>query len=174
MLYLKDVYSTCSNNPLVSLLQNLPAKFRAKVNTTIPEHEKEVRRKQSIDTMKREIDILDERRRNWLVELEHYEQAIHSIINSLNFNNEQQHLLQVKYKEKVKEDEKRNTDNWNDHFDKLKATYEKEQESNDIDNLLKYPDKQFQEENVAANNKYTQKNYPGQHGRPRYRFPRKY
>ena len=31
--------------------------------------------------MKREIDILDERRRNWLVELEHYEQAIHNIIN---------------------------------------------------------------------------------------------
>ena len=48
--------------------------------------------------MKREIDILDERRRNWLVELEQYEQTIQSIINSLNFNNEQQQLLQVKYK----------------------------------------------------------------------------
>ena len=107
--------------------------------------------------MKREIDILDERRRNWLVELEQYEQAIHSIINSLNFNNEQQQLLQVKYKDKL-EDEKRNTDNWNNHFDKLKATCQKEQESNDIDNLLKYADK----------------NYLGQHHRPRYRFARKY
>ena len=75
--------------------------------------------------MKREIDILDERRRNWLVELEQYEQAIHSIINSLNFNNEQQQLLQVKYKDKLKEDEKRNTDNWNVLFDKLKKRYEK-------------------------------------------------
>ena len=84
--------------------------------------------------MKREIGILDERRKNWLVELEHYEQVIHNIINSLNFNNEQQQLLQVKYKKKLKEDEKRNADNWNDNFDKLKATYEKEQESNDIDN----------------------------------------
>ena len=56
--------------------------------------------------MKREIDILDKRRRNWLVELEHYEQAIHNIINSLNFNSEQQQLLQVKYKEKLKEDGK--------------------------------------------------------------------
>ena len=37
----------------------VPAKFRAKVNTTAPEYEKEIRRKQSIDTMKREIDILD-------------------------------------------------------------------------------------------------------------------
>ena len=61
--------------------------------------------------MKREIDILDERRRNWLVELEQYKQAMHNIINSLNFNNEQQQLLQVKYKYKLKEDEKRNTVN---------------------------------------------------------------
>ena len=104
--------------------------------------------------MKRVIYILDERRRNWLVELEQYEQAIQNIIYSLNFNNEQQQSLQVKDKDKLKEDEKRNTANWKDHFDKLKATYEKEQESNDIDNLLKYADKQSQNENVAANNKY--------------------
>ena len=76
--------------------------------------------------MKREVDILDERRRNWLVELEQYKQALQNIINSFNFNNEQQQLLQVKYKDKLKEDEKRNVDNWNDHFDKLKAIYEKE------------------------------------------------
>ena len=136
-------------NPLIL------AKFRAKVNTTTPEYEKEIKRKQSIDTMKREIDISDERRRYWLNELQQHEQAIKNIINSPNFNNEQQPLLQVKYKDKLKEDEKRNTDNWNDCFDKLKATYEKEQELNDIDNLLKYADNQSQNENVAANNKYT-------------------
>ena len=88
---LSSYYQSLLNheNPLV------PTKFRTKVNTTTPEYEKEIRRKQSIDTMKREIDILDDRRRNWLVELEHYEQAIYNIINSLNFNNEQQQLLQV-------------------------------------------------------------------------------
>ena len=31
--------------------------------------------------MKREVDILDERRRNWLVELEQHEPAIQNIIN---------------------------------------------------------------------------------------------
>ena len=61
--------------------------------------------------MEREIGILDYRRRNWLVELEQYEEAIQNIINSLNFNNEQQNLLHVKYKGQLKEDEKRNTDN---------------------------------------------------------------
>ena len=42
--------------------------------------------------MKRGIDVLDRRRRNWLVELESYQQTIQNIINSLNFNNEQQQL----------------------------------------------------------------------------------
>ena len=104
----------------------MAAKFRAKVNTATSEYEKEIRRKQSIDTMKRYIDILDERRRNWFLELEQYQQAIHNIMNSLNFNNKKQQLLQVKYKDKLKEYEKRNTNNWNGHFDKLKTTYEKD------------------------------------------------
>ena len=78
------------------------ANLRAKVNTATPKYEKEIRRKQSIDTMKREIDILDERRRYWLNELQQYELAIKNIINSLNSNNEQQPLLQVKYKDKLK------------------------------------------------------------------------
>ena len=75
-------------------------------------------------------------------------------------------LLQVKCKDKLKENERRHADNWNDHFDELKATYEKEQEWNDIDNLLKYSDEQSQNENVAANNKYTQKDHLGKHHRP--------
>ena len=36
---------------------------------------------------------------------------MHNIINSLNFNNKQQQLLQVKYKGTLKEDKKRNEDN---------------------------------------------------------------
>ena len=36
----------------------------AKGNTATPEYGKEKRSRQSIDKMKREIDILDERRRN--------------------------------------------------------------------------------------------------------------
>ena len=149
---LSSYYQSLLNheNPFV------PAKFRAKVNITTPEYEKEIRRKQSIDTMKREIEILDGRRRNWLVELEQHEQMIRNI-NSINFNNERPQLFQVIYNNELKEDEKRNTDNWNNRFDKLKARYEKEHESNNIVNLLGYPDKQSQTENVAANSKYTQK-----------------
>ena len=50
---LSSYYQSLLNheNPLV------PAKCRAKVNTTTSEYEKEIRRKQYIGTMKREIDI---------------------------------------------------------------------------------------------------------------------
>ena len=44
----------------------------------------------------------------------------------------------------------------------------------DIDNLLKYTDKQSQNENIAAKDKYTQKNYPGQRHRLHYQFAQKY
>lgn len=62
----------------------------------------------------------------------------------------------------------------NDHFNKLKTIYEKQGQSNDIDNLLNCADKQCQEENVAAKNKYLLKNYLGQYYRPRYQFPQIY
>ena len=45
-------------------------------------------------------------RRNWLVGLESYEQVIQNIINPLNFNDVQQQLLQVKYKEKLEKTRK--------------------------------------------------------------------
>lgn len=59
-------------------LQHLNMKKKWDVNTVL--------------TKRREIHILDETRRNCLVELEGYEQAIQNIINSLYFNNEQQQI----------------------------------------------------------------------------------
>ena len=40
-----------------------------------------------------------------------------------------------KCRSKVKEDETRNANNWNKHFDKLKETHSEEQGSNKINNL---------------------------------------
>ena len=47
----------------------------------------------------------------------------------------------AKYKSKVEEDESRNVNNWNKHFDKLKETYSEQQDSNKVDSLLKYAEK---------------------------------
>ena len=43
----------------------------------------------------------------------------------------------AKYSSKVKENETRNINNWNKHFDKLKETHSEEKGSNEIDNLLR-------------------------------------
>ena len=48
---------------------------------------------------------------NWIRKL--WASYMQNIINLLNFNNERQQLLQVKYKWKLKGDEKKNTGNWN-------------------------------------------------------------
>ena len=66
---LSSYYQSLSNHEHAFV----PATYRAKGNTTKLEYEKERGRKQSIDTMERKNDILNERRRNWLVELENYE-----------------------------------------------------------------------------------------------------
>ena len=55
----------------------------------------------------------------------------------------------VKYRSKVKEDETRNVNIQNKHFNKLKETHSEEYDSNEIDNLLKYAEK-------PTTNKYSQ------------------
>ena len=52
-----------------------------------------------------------------------------------------------KCRSKVKEDETRNANNWNKHFDKLKETHSEEQGSNKINNLLRYVRKPTTNEN---------------------------
>ena len=47
----------------------------------------------------------------------------------------------AKYRSKVKEDETRNVNNWDTHFDKLKETDLEEQDLNENDNSLKYAEK---------------------------------
>ena len=63
----------------------------------------------------------------------------------------------TKYRCKVKEDETRNVNKWNEHFDKLKEIHSEEQDSNEIDNLLKYAEKTATNENRQIHGNY-QKN----------------
>ena len=55
-------------------------------------------------------------------------------------NNDKESMI-AKYRSKVKEDETRNINNWNKDFDKLKKPHLEEQDSNEIDNFLKYAEK---------------------------------
>ena len=60
----------------------------------------------------------------------------------------------AKCRSKVKEDETRNVNNWKKHFDKLKETHSEEQDSNEIDNLLKYAEKPSTNENRQIHRNY--------------------
>ena len=79
----------------------------------------------------------------------------------------------AKYKSKVKEDETRNVNNWNKHFDKLKETHSEEQDSNEIDNLLKYAENPPTNKNRQIHRNYQKNDYRNYH-RSRNRNPRRY
>ena len=62
-------------------------------------------------------------------------------INTFNLPKFHEESKIERYKCKVKENETRNVNNWNEDFDKLKETHSEKQDSNEIDNLLKYAEK---------------------------------
>ena len=62
--------------------------------------------------------------------------------------------MMLKYRSKVEEDETKNVKSWNKHFYKLKETHSEEQDSNGIDNLLKYTEKIPTNENCQIHRNY--------------------
>ena len=58
-------------------------------------------------------------------------------METLSLRNNDKESIILKYRSKVKEDERKNVKSWNKHFDKLKETHSEEQDSKGIDNLLK-------------------------------------
>ena len=76
----------------------------------------------------------------------------------------------AKYRSKVKENETRNVNNWNKHFDKLKETHSEEKGSNEIDNLLKNTERP-PNKNCPIHRNYLKKNGYCNYHRSRNRNP---
>ena len=74
-----------------------------------------------------------------MIELNDYDKHIQQFVETLSLPNNDNESMIAKYRSKIKEDETRNVNNWNKHFDKLKETHSEEQNSNETDNLLKSP-----------------------------------
>ena len=102
---------------------------------------KKLKHQQSINATKDEINILKERQKHWLTELNDHDKNTQQFVETVSLRNNDKESIIAKYRSKVKEDETRNVSNWSKHFDKLKETYSEEQDSNEIDNLLKYAGK---------------------------------
>ena len=62
-------------------------------------------------------------------------------MKTLSLPNNYKESMTVKYRSKAREDETKNVNNQNKHFDKLRETHLEEQDSSEIDNLLKYAEK---------------------------------
>ena len=79
----------------------------------------------------------------------------------------------AKYRSKVKENETRNVNNWDTHFDKLKETDLEEQDLNENDNSLKYAEKCPTNQNRQIHckcQKNDYRNYHRSHNRNPQRF----
>ena len=70
-----------------------------------------------------EINILEERQKHWLIEVNDYDQNIQQFVKTLILPNNDEESMIASYRCKVKEDETRNVNNWNEHFNKLKEKH---------------------------------------------------
>ena len=107
----------------------VPAKFRQKLNESTPNYEKELKHQQFINTAKTDINML-ERQKHWLIEINDCDKNIQQFVKTLNLPNSDEESMISKYICKVKEDETRNVNNWNEHVNKLKQTHSEEQDPN--------------------------------------------
>ena len=106
-----------------------------------PITKKTLKHQQSINAAKDEINILEERQKHWLTELNDHDKNTQQFVETVSLRNNDKESIIAKYRSNVKEYETRYVNNWSKHFDKLKETYSEEQDSNEIDNLLKYTGK---------------------------------
>ena len=107
----------------------VPAKFRQKLNESTPNYKKELKHQQFINTAKTDINML-ERQKHWLIEINDCDKNIQQFVKTLNLPNSDEESMISKYICKVKEDETRNVNNWNEHVNKLKQTHSEEQHPN--------------------------------------------
>ena len=65
----------------------VPAKLWQEVNESTPNYKKEFKRQQAIDAVKDEINILEERKKDGLIELNDYDKNIQQFAETLSLPN---------------------------------------------------------------------------------------
>ena len=90
------------------------------------------------------------------------------LIDSLDLTQETRNEIKLQNQNKIKNDEERNVREWNKHLDYLMNIYLKEQNDENVDNLLKFVG-QKSEQNETTHSK----NYRHHYQPPRKRYHRK-
>ena len=99
-----------------------------------PAYEIPLHRNAAVDNLKREIRLLEERQKQWKIEIKTMEEQIKLTINSLDLTTEERDNF---YVNEIQKGEERNVREWRKHLDKLVNTFNQEQNDTNIDNLLK-------------------------------------
>ena len=167
-IYRAQELENCYKNVISQEQPYAPAKFRTKVNKNTPTYEQPIHRQASIDNINREITLLRERQINWTKEIENMDTKIKDLIDSLDLTEETRNEIKLQNQNKRKNDEERNVREWNKHLDYLMNIYNKKQNDDSVDNLLKIVG-QKPEVNETAHSK----NYRQHYQLPRKRYHQK-
>ena len=124
----------CYNHLISQESPYVPAKFRVKINLNSPPYEVPLHRNAAVDNLKREIRLLEERQKQWKIEIKNMEEQIKLTINSLDLTTEEKDNF---YVNKTQKAEERNVREWWQHLDKLVDTFNQEQNDANIKSLLK-------------------------------------
>ena len=90
-----------------------------------------------MDNINREITLLREIQINWAKEIKNLDIKIKDLIDYLDLAQEIRNEMKLQNRNKIKNDEERNVREWNKHLDFLMNIYNKEQNDDNVDNLLK-------------------------------------
>ena len=94
ILRLEDLQE-CYNDLISQQFPYVPAKFRVKINSNTPAYEILLHRNAAVDNLKREIRLLEERQKQWKIEIKTMEEQIELTINSLDLTTEENHNFYV-------------------------------------------------------------------------------
>ena len=145
----------CCNNLISQEFPYVPAKFRVKINLSTPGYEIPLHRNAAIDNLKREIRLLEERQKQWKIEIKTVEEQIKLTINSLDLTTEERDYFFVK---EIRKGEERNVREWQKYLDKKVNTFNQEQNDTDIDNLLKIVESDTKAQYHSKNKFFNYKN----------------
>ena len=110
----------CYNDLISQESPYVPAKFRVKINSNTPAYEIPLHGNAAVDNLKREIRLLEERQKQWKIEIKTMEEQIKLTINSLDLTTEERDNF---YVNEIQKGEERNIREWQKHLDKLVNTF---------------------------------------------------
>ena len=79
---------------------------------------------------------------------------IKDLIDSIDLNQETRNDIKLQNHNKIENDEERNVRKWNKHLDYLMNIYNKEQNDDNVDNLLKFVDQKPEQNETTYSKNY--------------------